>query len=148
MEYPNLGLLKAMMGPEGKLTIHGKNEDIRKREKSMAVPIGPDGNQIANLGDRVWYTLSAEDAAAITQSRSDWESWRNAGNSGNDPWVSFKGNDVSAGSIYAADVVSIQGTGTVNLVVKLDATDIFWATGRSLGADSSEQGAYTFVQSL
>lgn len=78
------------------------------------------------IGQLVLYTLSEQDAKAISLSRSHTD----------DPAV--HGNPVKVGDVFPAFVVRVfpggtEVTGVCNLKVQLDGHDTYWATSRTPG---------------
>jgi hypothetical protein len=78
-----------------------------------------------SIGRIVHYRLSEYDAEAINGVR-------------NDPNGHDRGNTAAAGQVFPADVVRVFGGPAVNLQVKLDGTDTYWATSRTPGDGEGE----------
>lgn len=97
------------------------------------------------MGRIVHYRLTELDAAQINSGRADYAAYLRLANSSAAPaqpgqtgrtgLAAHKGNPVSAGEYYPAQVVrrfNPEGT-TVNLQVSLDGNDLHWATSVSEG---------------
>jgi hypothetical protein len=79
------------------------------------------------IGRIVLYTLNKLDADFINQRR------KQARENGRLGEIAIHyGNDAAEGQIFPADVVRDHG-GSVNLQVKLDGTDTYWATSAAEG---------------
>lgn len=74
------------------------------------------------LGQRVLYTVTTEEAGAITLRRDIEE-----------VAVGRRGNHVHAGQQYPADVVAVFDSQHANLQVHLDGNDSLWTTSRQWG---------------
>ncbi len=89
---------------------------------------------VPTIGRIVWYTVSQSDADIITQHRKRFDQVLLGGHQASNYYRI--GNDVHAGNTYPADIVAVWGgkpDSYVNLQVKLDGTDCFWATSRQVG---------------
>lgn len=88
------------------------------------------------LGRTVLYRASADDATQINKRRKDAHEsglWREENGA-----VAHVGNNVVEGQQFPAEIVRVWAGDLVNLQVKLDGNDIFWATSRAQGDDVSQ----------
>jgi hypothetical protein len=81
------------------------------------------------LGRRVLYSLTEQDAAAISSQR---QAYIQRNEPGDKALQVHQGNVVKAGQFFPADIVAVFG-GSANLQVHLDGTDSYWATSRAQG---------------
>ncbi len=86
------------------------------------------GVGVPTIGRIVLYTLNKQDADFINQRRKQA---RDSGRLGEIAII--YGNDAAEGQVFPADVVRVFNVGSVNLQVKLDGTDTYWATSRAEG---------------
>lgn len=89
--------------------------------------------QTPTLGRVVLFTVSKEDAEAINKRRQDFAKHRRKYPLQEDTgYVAHFGNLVSEGDSFAATIVKVW-SGSVNLQVLLDGTDVYWATSVTQG---------------
>lgn len=102
---------------------------------------------IPTVGRVVLYSLTENDAIQINQRRRDavqkyhMHQWQRNGTQ------LHQGNDVNAGDVCAADIVRVFGStpeAMVNLKVKLDGNDDYWATSRKV-SDEPKPGYYHWM---
>ncbi|SFA60744.1 hypothetical protein SAMN05444374_11612 [Rhodococcoides kroppenstedtii] len=87
-----------------------------------------------SIGRTVLYTLSADDAAAITKRRADFAEHRKTDDYRDTGYVAHVGNQVREGDVFPAVVIRVwEAAGSANLHVLLDGTDTFWACSVSEG---------------
>ncbi|OKI47225.1 hypothetical protein [Micromonospora sp. CB01531] len=89
------------------------------------------------IGRIVHYTLTEQDAEQINRRRQDFAN--RPGGPGHEGFQAHVGNRAEAGQTFPAEVVRTFGGSAVNLQVRLDGTDTYWATSRSEG-EPGEQG--------
>jgi hypothetical protein len=87
------------------------------------------------LGRVVHYRLTENDARSINIRRADWHE-TNVHGPQNIGYQAHVGNFVKEGEIFAADIVRVFEDGHLNLQVKLDGNDTFWATSVTNGRDN------------
>jgi len=95
--------------------------------------------QKPSLGRVVLYKMPGQYARAINARREDAEMSRpGASRSG---VMVHVGNRVQGGDVFPADIVRVWDDGHVNLQVKLDGNDTFWATSV---VEGDEMGNYSW----
>ncbi|MGW1059367.1 hypothetical protein [Micromonospora rubida] len=89
------------------------------------------------IGRIVHYTLTEQDAEAINRRRADFADSLPA----NTGFQAHVGNHAEAGQTFPAEVVRTFGGSAVNLQVRLDGSDTYWATSRTEG-EPDKQGCW------
>lgn len=92
--------------------------------------------RLPSIGQTVIYRLNKADVTEINRRRKHWRESPGA------KWgyQAHVGNAVHVGEVYPAEVVRRFETTSsmVNLQVKLDGTDVLWATSRPWGDDDGQ----------
>jgi len=90
------------------------------------------------IGRIVHYKLTEQDAVRINKRRRDWEQNVLMNGTPEDGYQAHFGNNAEAGQVYPADIVRVWPDNPVNLQVKLDGNDVYWATSRIEGAEEGQ----------
>ncbi|MFI8299981.1 hypothetical protein ACIGCZ_29055 [Streptomyces nigra] len=100
----------------------------------------PPAPAVPEIGDVVFYRLTAGDAAHINPWRRDF--YQSGSADSRTGFIGHIGNAVHEGDVFPAVVVRVHAESTVtcNLRVLLDGSDTWWATSR---AEGDEPGRWT-----
>jgi len=113
----------------------GPGYEIRADGGNIAGQVIPTPTK-PTLGRVVHYRLTENDARAINIRRNDWHQTNIQDGPQSTGYQAHVGNPVVGGDIFAADIVRVWDDGHVNLQVKLDGNDTFWATSVTNGRDN------------
>jgi hypothetical protein len=113
--------------------------DVSRETADVSRETSPTTGPAPSLGRIVHYRLSKADAQEINRRRKHFKESPPA------TWgyQAHVGNHAAAGQVFPADIVRIFSDNpddktAVNLQVKLDGTDTYWATSRTCGDEDGQ----------